>query len=124
GRIGHNVGTITSLDANWTDQMLNDTLFRIPRADGLQPLQMRGDHGAAELSSWRVRLSPGGSLTHTIPGEEAVLVLQNGSGSFAADGTTWQVHRPSVFKLRATALYLPPGVAVTITAETDLEAIL
>lgn len=69
----------------------------------------------------------GGAITHTTPGEESVLILQNGNGTFAAGGHTWDVSRASVFKERATALYIPPGVAFSVTAATGddtLEAIL
>lgn len=107
--------------------MLNDTLFRIPRSIGLQPLQLRGQHGAQELSSWRLRLAGGGSLTHAIPGEESVLILQNGRGTLAAGGQVWPVSRTSVFDERATALYLPAGTEFTVTAhdgDGELEAIL
>ena len=40
--------------------MLSDTLFRVPRQNGLHTLQARGDGGARELSSWRVKLGPAG----------------------------------------------------------------
>lgn len=104
--------------------MLKDTLLRIPRTSGLQPLQLRGEHGAVELSSWRLRLGPTETITHHIAGEESVLILQNGAGIFAAGGETWRVSRASVFTERATALYIPAGVAFSVTAETPLEAIL
>ena len=105
--------------------MLNDTLFRVARTFGLHPLQLRGQNGAHELSSWRLRLQAGATLTHSIAGEEAVLILQNGRGTFAAGGDTWDVSRVSVFTERATALYVPAGVPFTATAaDAELEAIL
>ena len=104
--------------------MLTDTLFRVPRTDGLALLQQRGAHGCRELTSWRLRLTAGGSETFTAPhGEEAVLVLQNGRGRFEVEGQRWNVSRQNVFAERATALYLPPGRTVTVSAESDLEAI-
>lgn len=104
--------------------MLANTLFRVPRAEGLQVLQRRGEHGARELTSRRLRLAPGAAARFSSPGEETVVVLQEGSGTFAAGERSWRVHRSSVFTERATALLLPPGVEVTVTAETPLEAVL
>ena len=63
--------------------MLNDTLYRIRRIDGLQQLQRRGEGGARELTSSRLRLSAGASYKYQIAGEETVLVLQEGRGTFA-----------------------------------------
>lgn len=104
--------------------MLADTLIRVPRAEGLQLLHKRGEHGARELTSYRVRLSAGATARYSAPGEETVLVLQEGKGTLTAGGKTWQVSRSGVFKERATALLLPPGVEVTITAESPFEAVL
>src|SRR5258708_7881667 len=104
--------------------MLNETLYRIRRIDGLQQLQRRGEGGARELTSSRLRLSPGGSYKYQIAGEETVLVLQEGRGAFATPGESWNLSRANVFEERASAIYLPPGVTLTITAETPLEAIL
>jgi 5-deoxy-glucuronate isomerase len=104
--------------------MLNDTLYRIRRIDGLQQLQRRGEGGARELTSSRLRLSPGASYRYQIAAEESVLVLQEGSGTFATPDDSWKLSRSNVFDERASALYVPPGVALTVTAETPLEAIL
>jgi 5-deoxy-glucuronate isomerase len=104
--------------------MLAETLFRVPRADGVHVLQRRGEKGARELTSRRLRLSPGGTTRFSAPGEETVVVLQEGTGTFAAAGNTWPVQRSGVFTDRATALLLPPGVELTVTAETALEAVL
>ena len=104
--------------------MLANTLFRVPRAEGLQVLQRRGEHGARELTSRRLRLAPGGTASFSSPNEETVVVLQEGSGTFAAGGRSWAVGRAGVFTERATALLLPPGVELAVTAETTLEAVL
>jgi 5-deoxy-glucuronate isomerase len=104
--------------------MLADTLFRVPRSEGLQLLHRRGEHGARELTSYRLRLSPGASTKYSSPAEETVVVLQQGKGTFAAAGKSWNVSRAGVFAERATALLLPPGVEFTVTAETALEAVL
>jgi 5-deoxy-glucuronate isomerase len=104
--------------------MLADTLFRVARADGLQLLQQRGTHGANELTSWRLRLSAGGSQAYSSPGEETVVVLQEGRGRFEAGGRPWDVSRAGVFAERATALYLPPGESLVVHAATPLEAVL
>jgi 5-deoxy-glucuronate isomerase len=104
--------------------MLKDTLFRVPRSAGLRYLQRRGEHGARELTSARLSLDPGQSHDYSIDGEETIVVLQQGQGAFAAGGRTWPVSRSSVFDERATALYLPPGERLTVTADTALEAIL
>jgi 5-deoxy-glucuronate isomerase len=104
--------------------MLADTLIRVPRSDGLHLLHRRGEHGARELTSYRLRLSPGATTKYSSPAEETVVVLQEGKGTFAAGGKSWKVSRAGVFAERATALLLPPGAELTVTAETALEAVL
>lgn len=104
--------------------MLNETLYRIRRIEGLQQLQKRGEGGARELTSSRLRLSAGASHRYQIAGEETVLVLQEGKGTFATPDGTFTLARKNVFDERASAVYLPPGVTLTVTAETALEAIL
>ncbi len=56
--------------------------------------------------------------------EEAVLVLQEGHGRLEAADKAWEVSRSSVFDEPATALYLPPGVQLSVTAHAPLEAII
>ena len=104
--------------------MLSDTLFRVPRAEGLHLLQRRGERGAHELTTWRLRLSPGASERYTVEGEETILVLLQGRGVLEIDGQRWEVARAGVFEGRATALYVPPGKTVTVTARDALEAVL
>ena len=104
--------------------MLNNTLFSYPRKSGIQILQQRGDAGARELSTRRLSLEAGGTATFRLNDEETVVVLQQGTGAFAAGGTRWPVSRTGVFTERATALYLPPGVELTVNADTALEAVL
>src|SRR5262245_53599179 len=104
--------------------MLNDTLYRVRRIEGLQNLQRRGDRGAKELTSSRLRLAAGATHRYHIAGEETVLVLQEGSGTFATPDGSWRLSRRNVFDERASAVYLPPGVVLTVTAETPIEAIL
>jgi len=105
--------------------MLSDTLFRVPRAPGLHQLQGRNPtSGARELTSARLCLQAGTTADYSRDDEETVVVLQQGSGTFTTPDGTWQVNRAGVFQERATALLLPPGVSLKVTAETDLEAIL
>jgi 5-deoxy-glucuronate isomerase len=104
--------------------MLSDTLFRVARADGLQLLQRRGEHGARELTSWRLHLRSGASHNYKSADEETVVVLQEGRAVFAVDGSEWHVARSGVFTERPTALYLPPGAALRVVAETPMEAVL
>jgi 5-deoxy-glucuronate isomerase len=104
--------------------MLNDTLYRIRRIEGLQQLQKRGERGARELTSSRLRLAPGASYRYQIAAEETVLVLQEGKGTFTTPDGTWTLARRNVFEERASAVYVPPGTTLTVTAETALEAIL
>jgi 5-deoxy-glucuronate isomerase len=103
--------------------MLSETLFRVPRESGLQVLQSRGEAGARELTSSRLRLTAGGSAKYACQDEESVIVLQEGRGTFVTPDATWPVSRANVFAERATALYLPPGVPLTVKADSDLEAI-
>jgi 5-deoxy-glucuronate isomerase len=104
--------------------MLNDTLFRHPRGRGLQVLQQRGQAGARELTTRRLTLDAGASADFGSSNEETVVVLQQGKGVVTAGGSTWPVSRSGVFTERATALYLPPGVPLHISADTPLEAVL
>ena len=103
---------------------LADTLFRVPRQNGLHALQTRGQGGARELSSWRLRLGPQDGAAFRVQHEEAVLILQEGKGRLEASGETWEVSRAGVFDEPATALYLPPDMNLTITAHGFLEAII
>jgi len=104
--------------------MLNDTLYRIRRIEGLQNLQRRGDGRARELTTSRLRLSAGAAHKYQIADEETVLVLQEGKGRFVTPDGTWTLSRSNVFDERASALYLPPAAQLTVTAETPLEAVL
>jgi 5-deoxy-glucuronate isomerase len=104
--------------------MLADTLLRAARADGQQVLLRRGAHGASELSLVRIRIAPGGRESIVTPNEETIVVLQEGKGVFGVDGREWPVSRRGVFAERATALYLPPGRTLSISAATPVEAIL
>ncbi|HTM27083.1 MAG TPA: 5-deoxy-glucuronate isomerase [Vicinamibacterales bacterium] len=104
--------------------MLNDTLYRIRRIDGLQQLQKRGEGGARELTTSRLRLAAGAAHKYQIADEETVLVLQEGRGRFVTPEGTWTLSRKNVFDERASALYLPPGVPLTVTSEAPLEAVL
>ena len=104
--------------------MLHDTLFRVPRADGLQLLQRRGEHGARELTTWRLRLDSGRSQQFATEDEEAIFVLQEGTGRVEVGRERWNLSRSHVFDSRATAVYVPAGTPMTITAETRLEGVL
>lgn len=104
--------------------MLSDTLFRVPRTRGLQPLQQRGTRGAVELTSWRLVLGPGDRQLYHAEDEETVLILQQGAARLDVQGHQWHVSRRSVFEERATAVYLPPGVELEVVAEKSLEAVL
>jgi 5-deoxy-glucuronate isomerase len=103
--------------------MLRDTLYRRPRQDGLQLLQRRGEGGARELTTWRLRLARGAEHSHVSPAEETVIIMQSGAGSVAVAGETFSVSRSDVFEQRATAVYVPAGEAATIVASSGLEAI-
>jgi 5-deoxy-glucuronate isomerase len=104
--------------------MLNDTLYRVRRIDGLQQLQKRGERGAREISSLRLRLAAGAHHKFHIAGEETIVVLQEGKGTFTTPDGAWTLSRRNVFDERASALYLPPGAMLTVHGETPLEAIL
>jgi 5-deoxy-glucuronate isomerase len=104
--------------------MLNETLFRVPRANGLQLLQRRGEHGAHELTTWRLGLDTGQSHRYLDDAEEAVFVLQQGSGVVDVGGRQYAVSRSNVFASRATAVYVPPGTPFSIAADTRLEGVL
>src|SRR5689334_4268637 len=97
--------------------MLTNTLYRVPRENGLKLLQKRGEGGAGEVTSWRLHLENGGKERYLNDAEETVLVLQQGAGTLSSAGSNWQVSRSGVFTDRATALYLPPGVELVVTGE-------
>ena len=102
---------------------LSETLFRYPRSRGVQVLQRRGDAGARELSTRRIRAEAGTDVAFRLADEESIVVLQEGRGTFAVGTDQWPVSRKDVFTERATALYLPPGRELRISAETTLEAV-
>ena len=104
--------------------MLNETLFRAPRTDGRQQLLQRGTRGAQELSVARWRVAAGATDDYTASGEEAIVVLQEGRGTFTIAGREWPVSRAGVFADRATAAYVPPGATLRVSAATPLEAVL
>ena len=104
--------------------MLSETLFRVPRQPGLHVLQRRGDRGARELTSSRLCLRAGETATYARDGEETIIVLQQGVGTFSAGNVTRRVSRRGVFAERASAMCVPPGVPLSVSAESDLEAIL
>ena len=103
--------------------MLKDTLFRQPRQAGLQVVQPRGHGGAERLTTRRVCLSLGATASLMLEREEAIVVLQEGRGTFAAGPARWPVSRSDVFSERATAMYVPPGIEIVVHAESPLEAI-
>jgi 5-deoxy-glucuronate isomerase len=105
--------------------MLSHTLFRVPRAPGLQPLHARGGPGAArELTTTRLCLAAGQTAAYARNGEESILVLLQGRGRLDTPQRAWNVSRAGVFRERATALLLPPGTELTVTADSDLEALI
>ncbi len=104
--------------------MLAQTLVRHARIPGLDPLHRRGTGGINELGAQRLRLAPGARAAERIDGEEAVLVLLEGTGEVRAGDAHWPVSRRNVFEERATAVYLPPGTTLEVSAETALEALL
>lgn len=107
--------------------MLSNTLIRRPRASGLALLERRGGpDGPRELSMWRMRLQPGETASLQLDDEELIVVLQEGRGRFSAGDQAWPVQRLGVFAERATAVYVPPGLAFAAEADAPLvlEAIL
>ena len=104
--------------------MLSQALVREPRGEGLRTLQRRGERGAHELTTHRLTLSPGKSADFSMADEETVIVLLEGAGTLEAGGHFWSVQRTDVFSARATALLLPPGLLLTVRADTPLEALL
>jgi 5-deoxy-glucuronate isomerase len=104
--------------------MLTNTLYRVSRQKGLQVLQKRGEQEATQVTSWRLYLAAGEQERYRNADEETILVLQQGAGAVSAAGSTWHLSRQNVFTERASAVYVPPGIELTITADRDFEAIL
>jgi len=108
-----------------SETSLRDTLIRAPRAAGRQELMRRGANGSKELSIARLRVPAGSSDAYRNADEETIVVLQEGAGTFAVDGREWPVSRANVFADRATAVYVPPGATLRVTATSPaLEAVL
>ena len=104
--------------------MLSDTLFRVPRAEGLQLLQRRGERGARELTTWRLRLSPGTSETYTMERRRNHPRAPQGRGVLEVGDTKWDVSRAErVHRARDRALP-PPGARPAVDANDALEAVL
>ena len=89
--------------------MLRDTLYRLPRQPGPNVSNRRGDGGARELTTWRIRLPPGTKAQSHTPGEESVLVVQSGAATVTVAGQDFDVNRKDVFQERASAVYAPAG---------------
>lgn len=104
--------------------MLADTLYRVRREPGLHVIQRRGPGQAQWLTSRRLILDGGGCASSRSADEETIIVLQQGAGVFEAGERREAVSRRGVFAERATAMYVPPGVELAVTAEEPLEAIL
>ena len=105
--------------------MLSETLFRVPRAPGLQVLHARNGAGSArELTTSRFCLQAGASEAYVRDGEEGVVVLLQGRGRFETRERSWNVSRAGVFQDRATALLLPPNVELSVGASSELEALI
>jgi 5-deoxy-glucuronate isomerase len=104
--------------------MLERTLFRVPRSEGIHLVLRRGSGGAREITTHRLTLASGGAATYQSADEETVVVLHEGAGRWTAGGRTWTVNRASVFDDRATALLLPPGGELRVGADTPMEAVL
>jgi len=103
--------------------MLTETHVHVPRAEGLQLLQRRGERGARELTTRRLTCGAGGSAGFVEPQEETIVVLLHGRGTFATGAQSWNVARADVFSEPATALLVPPGHQLRVEAETPLEAV-
>ena len=84
-------------------------------------LQRRGDGGARELTTWRLAAVARATKqqSHT-PGEESVLVVQNGAASVTVAGQDFDVSRKDVFEERASAVYAPPDESITVSADIRL----
>ena len=101
--------------------MLKDTLFRLPRESGVQVLQRRGERGARELTTRRIRLDAGQSESFRVAGEESVIVVQRGAATLRVGAASWKAARRDVFAERASALYLPAGQTLEVQVEAGSE---
>ncbi len=103
---------------------LAHTLYRVARQNGLHAVQQRGSGGASQLSSWRLILDQQQDASFQSQEDEAVLILQQGEARLEVQDQQWYVSRKNVFDERATALYLPRGATLEVTALAPLEAII
>ena len=113
----------TSPNAKIVDMPMAAITARTVPSNGVSTTSGSGDAGAKELSTHRIRLEAGKEAIFKLEGEEAVVVLQEGRGTFAASGERWSVSRAGVFSERATAVYLPVAAELAVLADTPLEAV-
>ena len=100
---------------------LAQTLFRAVAGEGLRSRLRRGEQ-STELTATALSLAPGRSIDYAIAGEESVCVLLQGSGTMAAGVERWSVSRDGPFSTMATAIWLPPAVALRLETVAGLEA--
>jgi len=93
-------------------------------APGPTPITVTPESAGWKYVSFTVRrLAPGESDSGHTGAEEVGLVLLSGRASVVSDAGTWERigERMDVFSGLPWAVYLPPGVAYRIRAETELE---
>lgn len=78
------------------------------------------------ISFGLLSLQPGAAFGRTLDGQESLLVILGGQADIEAGEAGWRNvgARANVFDGKPTAVYLPPGAPLAITARTPLEAAL
>lgn len=94
---------------------------RTARSPGRETLISSWEGEANELNLVRLVLAAGSSESLVFDGDEAAVVLLDGEVVFEAAGERHRAKRESPFVARASALYLPPGVRASVTADRDSE---
>ncbi len=96
---------------------------RSSRTRGLQTLISR-EKTAKELSLLRLRLDQDEHERLHFDAQEAAIVLLDGEVTFSWEGQQRAARRENPFRERASAIYLPPGEAVEVSASAASELII
>ena len=98
----------------------------------MNPIRPTADHGVlvdvdpakagwTYVSFRAVRLAPGERYQDQTGGREVALVPIEGAGRVEVDGEAFDLRRPGVFEALPSVLYMPPGKAFTVVAESTFE---
>jgi 5-deoxy-glucuronate isomerase len=102
---------------------MNYLIKRSSTSEAFRFLVQGEKQGLKYIDFGLLHLRPGDESQHQFDGKEAGIIILSGRCTLNSVGETHQGlgEREGVFAGRASAAYLPPGKAFTLTAETDAE---